>query len=115
MLNLYKNRIGKNKKNTRFKKSDFSTEICTPVNKVFQPESTEPWVAVNTIQQWTPTIVCPVEQELDDDVPTQSAWEHVEDISGDADEFDQWLAKYCRTTHKNGYDILELKDNLIIL
>ena len=56
-----------------------------------------------------------MEQELDDDVPTQSAWEDVEDISGDADEFDRWIAKYCRTTHKNGYDILELKDNLIIL
>ena len=56
-----------------------------------------------------------MEQELDDDVPTQSAWEDVEDISGDADEFDRWLAKYCRKTHKNGYDILELKDNLIII
>ena len=112
---MYKNRIGKNKENARFKKSDFSTEICTPVNKVFQPEGTEPWVAVNTIQQWTPTILCPEEQELDDDVTTQSAWEDVDDESGDADGFDRWLAKYCRKSHKNCYDILVLKDNLIII
>ena len=38
-------------------------------------------------------------------VPTQSAWEDVEVISGDADKFNEWIAEYCRTTHKNGYDI----------
>ena len=62
---------------------------------------------MNTIQHCTPTIVCPVEQELDGTVPTQSAWEDVEVISGDADEFNEWIAEYCRTTHKNGYDILD--------
>ena len=112
---MYRNKIGKNKKNARFKKSDFSTEICTPVNKVFQPEGTEPWLAVNTIQQWTPTIVRPVEQELDGDVLTQSAWEDVDDESGDADGFDRWLAKNCRTIRKNSYEILQLKDNVIVL
>ena len=92
---MYRNKIGKNKKNVRFKKSDFSTEICTPVDKVFQPEGKEPWLAVNTIRQWAPTIVRPVEQESDDDVPTQAAWEDVDDESGD--ENDRWLTKYCRT------------------
>ena len=74
---MYRNKIGKNKKNARFKKCDFSTEICTPVNTVFQPEGIEPWSAVNTIQQWTPTIVRPVEQEFDDDVPTQLSLIHI--------------------------------------
>ena len=110
---MYRNKVGKNKKNARVKKSDFSTEIRTPVDKVFQPEGTEPWLAVNTIQQWTPTIVRPVEQELHDDVPTQSAWEDVDDESGD--ENDRWIAKHCRTIRKNGYEILQLKDNVIVL
>ena len=60
-----------------------------------------------------PTIVRPVEQEFDDDVPTQSAWEDVDDESGD--ENDRWLTKYCRTIRKNGYEILQLKDNVIVL
>ena len=37
--------------------------------------------AVNTIQEWAPTIVRPVEQESDDDVLTHSAWEDVDDLS----------------------------------
>ena len=76
-------------------------------NKVFQPESTEPLFEVNTIQQSTPTIPCPVEQELSGSVPTQSAWEDVVVISGDAEGLNEWLEEYCRTTHKNGYEILD--------
>ena len=59
------------------------------------------------MQQWAPTIERPVEQESDDDVPTQAAWEDVEIISGDAYEFDEYIAEYCRATHKNAYDLLD--------
>ena len=104
---LFKAKIGKNKKNTRFKKGDFCPEICVPVNKVFQPESTEPLFEVNTIQQSTPTVACPVEQELRGSVPTQSAWEDVVVISSDAQGLNEWLEEYCRTTNKNGYEILD--------
>ena len=82
-------------------------EICVPVNKGFQPESTKPLFEVNIIQQSTPTIVCPVQQELGGSVPTQPAWEDVVVISGDAEGLNEWLEEYCRTTHKNGYQILD--------
>ena len=77
-----------------------------PINKVFRPESTKPLFEVNTIQQSTPTIACPVQQELGGSVPTQAAWEDVV-VSGDAEGLNEWLDKYCRTTHKNGYQILD--------
>ena len=59
-VNLYKNRIGRNKKNTRYKKSDFSTEICTPVNKVFQPEGTEPvsYTHLDVYKRQEPALFC---------------------------------------------------------
>ena len=88
-----------------------------PVNKVFQPESTEPLFEVNTIQQSTPTIPCPVEQELSGSVPTQLAWEDVVVISGDADGLNEWLEEYCLSLihistscgHKHARDLQDYK------
>ena len=46
-------------------------------------------------------------KELRGSVPAQPAWEDVVVISGDAEGLNEWLEEYFRTTHKNGYQILD--------
>ena len=81
--------------------------IYRPVNKVFPPDVREQLLELNTIQQCTPNITCPVVQEQGDGVPTQRVWETASVVSGSSEGFDEWIEKYCRTTHKDSYQILE--------
>ena len=104
---IFRNKIGRNKKNSRCKKGDFSHEICVPVNKVFPPDVREPLLELNTIQQCPPNITCPVVQEHRDGVPTEVVWETASVVSGSSEGFYAWIEKYCRTTHKGSYQILE--------
>ena len=88
-------------------KCTFDDVIYMPVNKVFPPDGREPLLELNTIQQCPPNITCPVVQEQVDGVPTQGVWETASVISGSREGFYAWLEKYCRTTHKESYQILE--------
>ena len=78
---MFRNKIGRNKKNSRCKKGDFSYEICVPVNKVYPPDVREPLLELNTIQQCPPNVTCPVVQEHGDGVPTQVVWETASAVS----------------------------------
>ena len=88
-------------------KCTFDAVIYMPVNKVFPPDGREPLLELNTIQQCPPNITCPVVQEHGDGVPTQGVWETASVVSGSSEGFYEWIEKYCRTTHKESYQILE--------
>ena len=104
---MFKNKIGRNKKNSRYKKGDFSHEICVPVNKVFTPDVREQLWDVSTIQQCSPNTAYPVAQAYEDDVPTEVHLDGATVVSGDGEAFYAWVEGYCRITHNEPYEILE--------
>ena len=85
----------------------FNYVTCVPVNNVFPPDVRDPLLESGPTQQRPVSAACPVLHAFVNDVPTQSAWEDIEIISGDAYEFDEDIAEYCRATHKNAYNILD--------
>ena len=104
---MFKNKIGRNKKNSRCKKGDIFHEICVPVNKVFTPDVREQLSEVSTIQQCSPNTACPVAQAHEDDFPTEVHLDGATVLSGDSEPFYVWIEEYGRITHKEGYEILE--------